>query len=486
MQAEAAEEFALGIGSTAGQGVLCQRPDPLVGIEFGGVAGEAVEMQPEIARLERTDGVAPVDRIEMNRSDIIAFIALLLAATAVAGVFLALTVEQSEVRLGEQPLIAAHLARGHGFASPVDASADAQPTNWAPPLYPYLMASVYHVVGIASPTSLCVMLLVNVLAYGLVVSGAWVIGRLLAGPLVAWLAAVSLLAHPLFLMRTSYLWDTYVALALFVWLLVQALALRGRPGWAGVARLGAGLALLVLTNVSYALTAPPIVLLATSGDAWRRRASKVLLSALVFGAVLLPWTLRNHAVFGEWMAVRGGPYLEMWLGNQPGSDGWMDLRRHPSVDPQERALFVEIGEQAYWALCRERFWKDYAADPEAFWWRSARRLRYGLVGPYEAFGLGLLGQPGVVSAARVASDAVLALLALTGMGLRLRQHRIVGWLAAAGLAGALPFVVTHISYRYLLPLKFVEVELAAIAVTAGTTALMQRMRMVASSAPSCV
>jgi hypothetical protein len=84
VQAEAAEEFALGIGSTAGQGVLCQRPDPLVGIEFRGVAGEAVEMQPEIARLERTDGVAPVDRIEMNRSDIIAFIALLLAATAVA------------------------------------------------------------------------------------------------------------------------------------------------------------------------------------------------------------------------------------------------------------------------------------------------------------------------------------------------------------------------------------------------------------------
>ena len=56
-----AEELALGVGAPVGQRVLRELPDPLVGVELGGVAREVVEVKPGIAGLERADGFAPVD-----------------------------------------------------------------------------------------------------------------------------------------------------------------------------------------------------------------------------------------------------------------------------------------------------------------------------------------------------------------------------------------------------------------------------------------
>jgi len=62
MGAEVAEEFSLGIGAAIGEGALRKLPDALVGIEFGGVAREAVELESGIAGLQHADGIAGVDR----------------------------------------------------------------------------------------------------------------------------------------------------------------------------------------------------------------------------------------------------------------------------------------------------------------------------------------------------------------------------------------------------------------------------------------
>ena len=55
-------ELALGVGSAVGQTALGLLPDAFVRIELGGVAREAVEMQPGMTCLQRTDGIAAVDR----------------------------------------------------------------------------------------------------------------------------------------------------------------------------------------------------------------------------------------------------------------------------------------------------------------------------------------------------------------------------------------------------------------------------------------
>ena len=56
-----AEQLALGIGSAVGERALGELPDAFVGVEFRGVAGEAVEVEPWIAGLEHTDRLAAMD-----------------------------------------------------------------------------------------------------------------------------------------------------------------------------------------------------------------------------------------------------------------------------------------------------------------------------------------------------------------------------------------------------------------------------------------
>jgi hypothetical protein len=55
------EELALGIRPTVGERALGELPDALVGVELGGIAREAVEVEPGIAGLERANRLAPVD-----------------------------------------------------------------------------------------------------------------------------------------------------------------------------------------------------------------------------------------------------------------------------------------------------------------------------------------------------------------------------------------------------------------------------------------
>ena len=52
--------------------------------------------------------------------------------------------------------IGAAIASGHGFSNPFGAATG--PTAWEPPLYPYLIAGVFHVFGIYSRTSAFVLL----------------------------------------------------------------------------------------------------------------------------------------------------------------------------------------------------------------------------------------------------------------------------------------------------------------------------------------
>jgi len=57
-----AEELALRVRSTVGEGALGKLPDAFIGVELRRIAGEAVEVKPGIARLERANRPAAVDR----------------------------------------------------------------------------------------------------------------------------------------------------------------------------------------------------------------------------------------------------------------------------------------------------------------------------------------------------------------------------------------------------------------------------------------
>src|SRR5271155_2329183 len=59
----------------------------------------------------------------------------------------------------EMGSIGAAIASGHGFSNPFGPPTG--PTAWEPPLYPYLIAGVFHIFGMYSRASAFVLLTVN-------------------------------------------------------------------------------------------------------------------------------------------------------------------------------------------------------------------------------------------------------------------------------------------------------------------------------------
>ena len=60
-QPEAAPQFALGVGTSVRECLLRELPDAFVRVELGGIAGEAMEVQPGEDATQRTNRIAFVN-----------------------------------------------------------------------------------------------------------------------------------------------------------------------------------------------------------------------------------------------------------------------------------------------------------------------------------------------------------------------------------------------------------------------------------------
>jgi hypothetical protein len=357
----------------------------------------------------------------------------------------------------EENNIAIHLARGEGFSSPMDPSPQAAPTSWSPPVYPYLMATVYRLWGIRTPAAITALMAFNSACLGAVVAGVGIFGRINFSSVAGWLAAGLLAIHPSFLFFVGDYWDMYLALALFIWILIAAEYSTG-PAWAIL--VGAGLGLLSLTNASYVLAYPLIVWRAVRRQSPPRRGKAIALSVAVFCLVLAPWTVRNAATFGRLMYVRGGAELELWLGNRPQASGLVNdatVADHPYKNVAQRALLNRIGEMEYFHRCRVIFARQLSADPWRFLRLCALRTGYLFIGDPDPppgakppFLSGVVRDGVMIE--KVAVSILTAALGLGGMFLAWRRHCRVNWIVAVGFLSVLPFVITSVTDRYLLPL----------------------------------
>jgi hypothetical protein len=357
----------------------------------------------------------------------------------------------------EENNIAIHLARGEGFSSPMDRSPHAAPTSWSPPVYPYLMASVYRLWGIGTPTAITALMAFNAACFGAVVAGVCILGRIYFSSAAGWLAAGLLAIHPSFLFFVGDYWDTYLALAVFIWIWIAA-ERSGGPAWTAI--VGAGLGLLSLTNASYVLAYPLIVWRAVRLESPPRRGKAVALAVAAFCLTLAPWTVRNAATFGRLMYVRGGAEFELWLGNRPGASGLVNdatVADHPYKNVAQRTLLTRIGEMEYFHRCRVAFARQLRADPWRFLRFCAMRTGYLFIGdpdpPHGATPPFLAGTVrGGIMIDKLAVTALTAVLGLGGMFLAWRRRCRVNWIVAVGFLAVSPFVVTSVTDRYLLPL----------------------------------
>jgi 4-amino-4-deoxy-L-arabinose transferase-like glycosyltransferase len=246
----------------------------------------------------------------------------------------------------EMGRVAASLAEGHGFSSPLPLPTG--PTAIVGPLYPLLLAFIFKVCGIYSTSSAIVIRIVQSAFASLTCLFIYLCGRNTVGDATGRLAAVAWALFPLNIFFTvDKVWETtltaMLAVALF-WFLLPALDSVSVRRWAGIGLL---LGVAVLTSASIAVLVIPFGLLAL----WRFRARMIVptvVSLLCFGAVLSPWLLRNRAEFGKAMLRDNFP-LEFRIGNNMSSWGQKVEALHPSNTPAVNEHWQSVGELRFMA-----------------------------------------------------------------------------------------------------------------------------------------
>lgn len=244
-------------------------------------------------------------------------------------------VDTSLVDLNGFGAIARNLTHGLGFSQGYG------PTMRRAPLYPILGAGLLELFGSdgrGMPQALVYrpIIIANCLIFGITCVVVWSLGRRLFGSRAA-LIAVALCPLVPQSMRYVGMTEVETLMGLLIALLaVSGLALATRPGIRSGAAFGATAAAAVLTKPVALLY--PFIFLAVATWRWRRTHTNprsafvgAAVGLALFGALLLPWTLRN-------MAVSGGQFKGV-SSNGPGEF----LRGYVNVQPKYYLLRQNFG-----------------------------------------------------------------------------------------------------------------------------------------------
>jgi 4-amino-4-deoxy-L-arabinose transferase-like glycosyltransferase len=307
------------------------------------------------------------------------------------------------------------VARGEGFQYPADEPrpGTAQQFGRAPG-YPLFLATL-RVMEPREHAPRRVQIAQAVVGALVIALIAAIAGRA-AGPRAAVVAAaIAALYPPLVWMPAYMLSETlFSALALAAALVLQPRSIGTRSAAAAsAARVPrAGLvAGAILTGLAI-LTRPALIFFLPFAALWlwkTRRLGDALIFLLLAALCIAPWTIRNHRVYGRWIAVASEGGVTFWTGNHPLAVGDGDLAANPAIKRAELAFRA-----AHPGLSAEEleplYYRDALAwirsDPAAWLRLMARKVFYTVVpaGPSYA----------VHSAKYVAASVVAYLLVLAG------------------------------------------------------------------------
>lgn len=346
----------------------------------------------------------------------------------------------------EMGRVARSIATGHGFSSPYDG--DTGPTAWEPPLYPYLMAGVFKVFGIYTLVSACVLLTINSLLATLTTIPIFLIARRTFSDRVAMWSAYAWALNPyIWYWSIHWIWDTTLTPLLLACVFLLALELQDWLGLRGWIWFGVLYGIGALANPTM-LTFLPFCGLWIWRQRYRNNLSSfsgVVLSSIVFFAVLSPWVIRNYEVFGRFVFLRDDFGLQVRLGNGPYADGMLMAYMQPNLNQLELEKFQDMGELAYAQDCKQQAFDWIREHPARFATISLKRFFYYWN-----------GVPRATSSRspidfRTSAFLATSVLALWGLILALRQKRPAAWLFA-GLILLYPlvyyFVFPHARYRH--------------------------------------
>ena len=253
-------------------------------------------------------------------------------------------------------------------------------------------------------------------------------------------------------------WETAflpMALSAIFWALM---ALQDR-GWAGIR---GPLATGMLFGLG-GLLSPVVLLAGLAGlfgqwvDGRARSGRTVRAGALILTACALtisPWVYRNYRLFDAFVPIRDNLGIELAVGNNPRSDGTTfgpGFAAHPFGSKVELARLVAMGEVPYNRAKFQEASSWIAYNPSKFAGLSAGRL-FRFWFPSDKGMLAPL--PFVPIAAQAVAIGAVTALAFLGLArLFASGHPYRALFLAMLVAPSLPYLVTHVSYRYRYPIN---------------------------------
>jgi hypothetical protein len=384
-----------------------------------------------------------------------------------------LSLERDHWRFGyETGRVARSIAVGHGFASPL--YDETGPTAWFTPVYPCFVAGVFKLFGIYSKTSLYVLLLFNSLTSALTCVPIFFIARRPFGERVAkWAAWVWAFYPWAIYFPVERIWETWLATLLLTLVFLLALHLEHSDriwSWAGFGALWA----LIALNSPVSLAVLPALgiwiccRLHRLGKRWFVPAA---VGGLVMVALVAPWVVRDYRTFHQFIPLRDGMGLELWVGNNGDTSHWHPPKAGPWHNDAEYGEFQRLGEVPYMAKKREMALAYIRAHPAWFVRVSLRRVVYLWTGFWSFDRSYLQGE--AMDVPNILVSVTVLILALVGLR-RAYKNQVdtaIPYLCVL-IFFPLVYYVTHPEVYYFRPVDPFMVLLATYAVT-GRRAMKQ-------------
>jgi 4-amino-4-deoxy-L-arabinose transferase-like glycosyltransferase len=314
-----------------------------------------------------------------------------------------------------------------------------------PPVYPYFIGIHSAIFGSLEGT-LAAVKVTQCLLGALLVLAVGRIGAVTFGDRAGLFAAAVTAFYPELVWFCSHLWAETVFAVVLWWgfeRLLQA-DTRGSVGVAAAAGVLFGVAILTRETVLYYLPVAAFWL------AWRRsgggrRAAILLATALL---VVLPWTIRNWAIFKTFIPVSTAGAMNLWQGNTPLSrpevyeEYWAVRGRVQKYHyTREKALEAIVARQPLWFIEKVR------DEMPAYWAAHGQPIVHMERGAYKN-----IPRPAALTAIAVVLVPYLAVLVLFVVGIAaLPRGRPAVLLLAFLLFYVLLHVVAHGYPRYRVP-----------------------------------
>jgi 4-amino-4-deoxy-L-arabinose transferase-like glycosyltransferase len=248
----------------------------------------------------------------------------------------------------EMGWVARSIFQGQGFSSPFFPVTGA--TALVPPLFPYMLAGVFHLFGLYTAEAAFAILSINSVLSALTCIPIYLSARYVLGERVATMAGLGWVIYPYAIYFSgARVWDYALTGLLFTTCFYFSLRLHRQEklmSWLGF---GLVYGVATLANPSVLTMFPVFLLLVVLemrriNSRWMLRCA-VALAGLV--AVLTPWTVHNYRALHFVGPVRDNFWMESWAGNNGDTFESNAVWAHPASNPVEMQRFQALGEIAY-------------------------------------------------------------------------------------------------------------------------------------------